>query len=175
MHGERVAVYSDAVIFKIKRLARLQGIRQKARISEIQVSSDHNVATLEPQVIEAIRAFTEVKYESIGSIVGNLDSITIHRGNEFRVWDETIGRPVTCRFPSKMLQEVKEKLGNRVLVHGEVKANFRGEPTVIIVQGFESYPDESTLPTIEEMSGLVDDFTGGVALKDFLEEIRNGG
>ena len=28
------------------------------------------------------------------------------------------------------------------------------------------------LPTIEEMSGLVDDFTGGKSLKDFMEEMR---
>ena len=46
-----------------------------------------------------------------------------------------------------------------------------GQPTAIYVHGFDLYADEARLPSIEEMSELVDDFTGSMSLKDHLEEM----
>lgn len=166
--------YSHAAITKIEHLAKLQTAQQRYRIDTIRIFTNGGRATVEPKTLENIRVLTGIKYESIGSIVGNLDSITVHRGNEFRVWEEVAGRPVTCRFAREKLGDVKDKLGRRVIVYGGIKANNKGQPTLIIVDEFELYPEESKLPSIEQMSGLVEDFTNGLSLKDYMEEIRNG-
>ena len=76
------------------------------------------------------------------------------------------GRPVRCWFPEGMLDSIKNALGKRVLVFGDVRTNHRGEHMSVIVEGYESYPSEEELPTIEEMSGLIDDFTRGLSLGD---------
>ena len=102
-----------------------------------------------------VKSLMGTKYETQGSVVGKLDTIRIHRGHEFRVWDEITERPIICRFPEELLATVKDALGHRVLVHGVIWANYRGVRTFVIAEGIESYPEEAQLPTIEEMSGLI--------------------
>jgi len=172
--GERSRRYSDATVFKIVRLARLQIGPPSERLDSIRVSLDGEKAVLSPSTLTNAQSLVEPRYESIGSLVGSLDSITVHSGNEFRVWNEVTGFAVRCRFSSEMMSQVKDLLGRRVVVHGSIRSNERGQPTSVEVKDFETYPEESELPAIEEMSGLVDDFTDGMPLKDYLEAIRDG-
>lgn len=173
--GERHRNYSDAAINKVLRLARLHTTRNpRDRVDEIIIGTDDRKVEVGKITIERIDELRSARYYSQGSVVGNLDSITVHLGNEFRVWEELLGRPVTCRFTKEKLEEVKKVLGKRVLVFGQVQANDKGQPTSINVEGIELYPEDSELPSIEEMSGLVDNLTGGLSLADYIEEIRNG-
>lgn len=172
--GRRLPDFSDAAVTKALHLAKLKSYRRRDALSAIQVYTDTDEVDVGPHTVEGIRTLTTIRYEAAGSIVGNLDSITVHRGSEFRVWEELEERPVTCRFTSELLEEVKNALGRRVLVYGNIRSNFRGQPTVISVQGFEYYPEDSELPTIEQMSGLIEDFTEGVSLGEYLADIRHG-
>jgi hypothetical protein len=172
--GDRRPLYSDATLVKIQKLAKLQRRRQRDKLDLIEVIKDNSSVSVGIDTLENILALTGTIYESIGSIVGNLDAITIHHGSEFRVWEEVHNSPVNCRFSKGQLDKVKEALGERVLVYGLVKMNHRGQRTSIQVEDFEVYPKDDELPKIEEMSGLVEDFTGGIPLGEYLEEIRNG-
>ena len=173
--GERLPTYSDRAISRALQLAKLRTNPRRDSLSGIWVSTDRDTVEVGLHTLEGIQSLTGIRYTAIGSIVGNLDSITVHRGTEFRVWEETEGRAVTCRFSLNLLDQVKDALGRRVMVFGEVRSNFRGQPTIIEVQGFEHYPEDSELPTIEEMSGLVEDFTGGMPLGEFLKhDVRYG-
>ena len=172
--GERLPSYSDAAISKALRLAKLCQRRAHQRLDLIEVSASGERVAIGPDTVANIESLTATKYESLGSIVGNLDAITVRNGTEFRVWEEVSGQPVTCRFTEEMLEQVEDSLGLRVLVYGDVRANYKGQIIGIYVHGFGMYADEANLPPIKEMSGLVDDFTGGMPLKDYLEEIRSG-
>lgn len=99
-------------------------------------------------------------YESLGSVAGKLDAISVHRAFEFRIWSDQTGKPVTCRFAESLLDTVKEALRQKVLVVGHVKYNALGQPITIAAQAIERQAT-SREPTIEEVSGLVEDFTGG--------------
>ena len=90
------------------------------------------------------------------------------------MWDDFSGRVVTCKFRQDMLDEVKEGLKHRVLVYGTLKRNAQSLPVSITVSEIEALPDESQLPTIEEMSGLIDDMTEGSTLMEYLEDLRGG-
>jgi hypothetical protein len=171
---ERPAYYPDATVMKLRRLGELQMPRRKDRLQHIEVFMDSDKVAIGLETVRKIRSLMEPRFESVGSVVGNLDSISIHSGTEFRVWDEFSGYAVTCRFPKELFDKVKEALGHRVLAFGLVKANYIGQKRLVMLEGLEPYPKEAELPTIEEMSGLVDDLTGGLSLKDYLEEIRNG-
>ncbi len=173
--GERRRNYSDAALNKVLKLAKLHTIRNpRDRVDELTIASNGNKVEVGKITIDRIDELRSARYYSQGSVVGNLDSITVHQGSEFRVWEEVLGRAVTCRFPKEKLEDVKGVLGKRVLVFGQLQANDKGLPTSIIVEGIEPYPEESELPTIEEMSGLVDNLTGGLSMSEYIEEIRSG-
>lgn len=171
--GDRLRTYSDAAVTKALELAKLQRARGRDRLNIIEVFTDGDEVTLGIDTIQGIESLRETRYESVGSIVGSLDMITVHRGSEFRVWEEVEDRAVRCMFPDNMLEQVKDILGMRVMVYGELKANYKGQTTSVQVQGFERYTDEKDLPAIEEVSGLVEDFTDGETLKDYLDDIRS--
>ncbi len=168
---ERNRYYSDAAISKVKRLA--QQSKSLGRIKIYTQEKEHQTI-IDDGTLKNIRELTGAKEEGLGSVTGNLEAITVHRANEFRVWDDYSGKPVTCRFTPDMENDVKTLLRQRVQVHGLVYFNQTGQPTVINVDGIELATPDSSLPTIAEMSGLVEDFTDGVPLEQYLEDLRDG-
>ena len=172
--GARLSYYSDSAIRNALRLARLHNPNKRNGLKLIQVFTDSSQVDLGPHTVGGIQSLTNVTYESIGSIVGSLDAISVHRGNEFRVWEELEARPVTCKFPTNLLDQAKQSLGSRVLVYGEVRSNSQGQHISVVVHGIESYAEDIDLPTIEQMSGIIDDFTNGLTLGEYIEEIRRG-
>jgi len=125
------------------------------------------------KTLENVQGLTQVTFSGYGSVVGNLESITVHKRNEFRVWDETTGKAVTCKFELQQEDKVKALLRQRVTVSGMIYANSSGAPVKLDAEALE-LAERGTLPTIQEMSGLVSDFTEGMTLKQYLEAISDG-
>lgn len=172
--AERRPYYSDAVLSKIQRLAQQSKSLGRIRVYTGEKNGDGRQTFIDQDTLKNIHELTGSKEQALGSVTGNLDAITVHRANEFRVWDEYSGRPVTCRFTPDMEDEIKTFLRKRVWVNGLVYFNQAGQPTAVNVDGIELATPESSLPTIEEMSGLVDDFTDGMPLGEYLEDLRDG-
>ncbi len=168
----RPRLYSDKALKAAKGLSDLG---KKADVGEIEVyASEHVRARITRSVSSAVQFLIGTAVESLGSIVGNLDSITVHKNYEFRVWDEVSRRAVTCKFAKDMIDSVKEELKHRVLVYGTIKRNEEGLPVCVDVKGVEKQPHFDNLPSIEEMSGLIDDVTEGATLKEYLKDLRGG-
>lgn len=170
--GERHRLMSDSALLNIGRLARLV-----PKIGTLAVYIDGTgeikaQAEITEKTLNSVEQLTRVKYRAYGSIVGNLDSINVHTGNEFRVWDERTKKPVRCRFDEKDLERVKGLLKSRVIVYGKLQSNSAGHPISISADELGTRPKRK-LPTIEEMSGLVEDFTEGLSLKDYMEMLSN--
>jgi hypothetical protein len=169
---KRPQFYSDKALRAVQKLADLN---KRRSIGDIELYTSLNErAPITTTISRSVGFLIDAAFESEGSIVGNLDSITVHRSHEFRVWDEFSGCAVTCKFRRDMLDEVKGGLKRRVLVHGTIKRNIHSLPVNIMVSGIEAQLTESQLPTIEEMSGLVDDITAGSTLREHLEDLRGG-
>jgi hypothetical protein len=168
-NGERTNFMPDAALLKLKNIARstkrlgpslayVYGNGHRGREESITEATFKNVSEL-----------TDPKYSAYGSVVGKLESISVHRGNEFRVWDKNTGRPVRCLFSPERESDVKDHLRSLVLVAGIVKFNTAGLPISLEMEELEKYAARD-LPSIGDMSGLVDDFTGGRTLKEYLED-----
>jgi hypothetical protein len=169
--GERNNYLSDSALSRVERLARTT---PKIGASVIYIDTQDEVkpsTTINQQTLSNVRDLTDVKSRSFGTICGELGSISIRRGDEFRVWDEDTGRPVRCNFARKDEAKIKDLLRSRVMVTGIVNSNRYGLP--LSIQPIDSI-DAASLedsPTIEEMAGLVPDFTGGLSLQQFFEEL----
>jgi hypothetical protein len=167
--NRRPDTLSDAALNRVRRLAA-----QSKRLGAIQVYTDGKQAPIDESTLEGIQKITGSRSKSVGSVLGRLDTIAVHRNTEIRVWDENGNRPIRCWYPIALEETVKSLLRERVLVTGVVSYNPNGQPVSVEVTGIERYPSESELPTIEEMSGLLQDATGGMPLAAYLEHIRDG-
>src|SRR6266542_5001977 len=167
---ERLRSYTDRALERTELLAKL---RSTDRFDEIRVMADRADASVGVATLANIQTIKGPTYESSGSVVGTLEAVSVHNAFEFRIWSETTGKPVTCRFDETMFDKVREALRRTVVVHGLVKWNALGHPISIAVEGMEIVEPPREM-TIEEVSGAVEDFTEGLSLADYLEELRNG-
>lgn len=156
-------------------LDRLEALAKKAKrygpsAVFVNGSGPKQESPITEKTLEHVQRLTHVTFSGYGSIVGGLESITVHKRNEFRVWDETTHKAVTCKFQSSQEDSVKALLRNRVTVSGIIYANSAGVPIRLDAEQLDLAPRKA-LPTIQEMSGLVGDFTEGKTLKEYLESI----
>jgi hypothetical protein len=160
--------YSYSALTKVRRIA----VKAK-RMSGITIFSQDQTVTMSQTVVSNIDYLIGSGSVALGSIRGSLDSVTVHHGNEFRIWTEGESRPVTCRFRQSILGEVVRHLKSDVEVFGELRRNSRGEPIYMSVEEFFPVTPLGDLPSIEKMSGLVKNLYGGLSLKEHLAELRD--
>lgn len=110
--------------------------------------------------------------DSIGSVIGHLDSISVHDKNEARLWPERGGPPVLVRFSSDDLDCVKSYLGERVEASGRLRRDQAGQLVSVQLRTLERLPSIDDSPPLTELIGLDPDFTGGVSSAEYLREIR---
>ena len=162
-------------------LARIEHLAEKSRtLGSHEVYTERNGhpgrrSTIAEPTLERVQQLTGVSYVGYGSVIGKLEAISVHNASEVRVWDESNGKAVRCKLDPDQEEKVKSLLRHRVRVIGSISSNAAGLP--ISVAEVEDVEDiealASSLPTIQQMSGLVKDFTDGKSLKEYLEEISD--
>lgn len=164
---------SDSVLLRFGRLAEQS---KHTGPMELYIDKDKKgkVVEIAPSLLDKIEQHIGKASESTGSIAGQLDTIAVHRSNEIRVWDENYGRAVRCEYTPALEDKIKSLLRHRVLASGLVFFNAKGQPVSVRLTDIEPYPSSDSLPSIEEMAGLLDDPLGGQSLKQHMEELSNG-
>lgn len=89
-----------------------------------------------------------------GSVEGTLETLTIHGGTAFNVYDMITLRKVRCVCDRKTLDELASALGKRVLVEGEVRYNVYGQPISIKVEQHRILRTADQLPQAKDIRGL---------------------
>lgn len=113
--------------------------------------------------------------ECDGAIEGNLEQINLHLGaNVFHIYPEIGPKKVTCKFPSKLLDDAVFSVGKRVEVFGTLHyRNGASFPYEINVSRIEAFPPDSELPDWEDLRGRAPNATGELSSEAFVRELRD--
>jgi hypothetical protein len=94
-------------------------------------------------------------HTAFGSVEGKIDSLSDRHGFSCSVYEPFLRREITCYFPKPEIeQEAIKGFRKRVLAGGLIRYAKEGYPTSIVVDTIRIFPDESELPTIEEVQAL---------------------
>jgi hypothetical protein len=92
---------------------------------------------------------------AFGSIEGIIDSMSVKHGFCCSITDSAYKREITCYFPKdEAANEAKKGFEKRVMASGLIRYAREGHPTSISVNSIRIFPEESELPTIEEVQAL---------------------
>jgi hypothetical protein len=109
-----------------------------------------------PVIASIIREDWRANYSDYGTIEGRLETIQeVHGGLQFHIRDAMLRQKVRCYFPEELLPEVFEKFRKRVEVSGLIHYRKNGAPIGIDAERIQPLPDDSELPTAEDVRGIL--------------------
>lgn len=111
---------------------------------------------LTKQYVANLTALLEPASPELGSVSGDLQSVTIHNKNEFMLYPPIAGEEVKCNFDTSALHHVVEALGKNVTVFGKVFFSAtKALPSRVDVETFEVNPPNENLPTLLDARGIL--------------------
>jgi hypothetical protein len=131
------------------------------------------------EITEAhVKEATAAKFESIGSVVGTLEMVSIHGGTKANVYQTRTHKAVRCNVPqalvSDLLPQVTALLGQAVIASGRIYRNAQGEPIRLTLRNVTPVGTEPTdLPTVDEIAGSDPNITGDVSVDEFIRRLRD--
>lgn len=141
------------------------------------VSAPGRSIAVSPKASVHMDQLIPVKYRSVGSAEGTLETISIHGGSRFTIYHSRTKKAIRCDIPeqeAKLLDRAKEALGRRVQARGLLERNARSEPIRIKAEHLRILREREELPTIAELGGKYPDFTGGLTSEEYVRSLRDG-
>ena len=109
---------------------------------------------------------------SIGSVTGKIDRINTRGGCEFGLIDETEKHPVRVIFQTNQLEEIKQLVGKRVCVRGELTRNQQGRKESLQMRRVEEITDCVDLPTVDDLVGIWRAPRKAISAEEIVQEMR---
>jgi hypothetical protein len=112
--------------------------------------------SFEPAIASTIREDQRADYNDYGTIEGRLETIQESFGTlQLFIRDALLRQRVRCYFPENMLPAVFEQFRKRVEVSGIIHYRKNGTPISIEAEHVIGLPDDSELPSAEEVRGIL--------------------
>lgn len=109
-----------------------------------------------PEIAEHIREAEHSSYHDYGTLEGTLNAIADRNGViEIKVADPIWPQAIPCKVSDRQLPAAMAAFRKRVELAGLINYNRLGRPTSISVERLERLPDDSTLPTAQDVRGLL--------------------
>ena len=159
MRSLRSGAKATPIGFSQKEVRSAKALASVIDGTRIQTISFKNGGEAEdfPRAIIAVAdaILTGENYTAFGSIEGKIDSLSDKHVFTCSVFDPNLDREITCYFQKQdVVEEAVRGFRKRVLVAGLIRYGKEGYPTSIIVDSVRIFPDESELPSLEEIRAL---------------------
>ena len=147
---------SEAAIGHLNTLSNLaSGPRGKPTYLRLWVQ--RKPIEIDATVAAKVREEETLGYKDFGTIEGRL--VAVQEGNrgglQFRVKDSLMKQTVRCYLTEEQLEEAFKHFRQRVEISGVISYRRDGTPTSIRVERIERLPDDSELPTAEDVRGIL--------------------
>lgn len=118
------------------------------------------------------RTAIKARFNSVGSVIGTLDSVSVHRRRRAGLWTARDGRRVEIGFGTEHLDDMAKLLGQRVEVWGRLARNADDQVLSVQARRFIGLkqPDEGR--RLAELRGIAPNLTGGEDVDRYLEGLR---
>lgn len=146
--------FSDGALNKLQDLARLAG--PDTPPLTVSDGGHRRRVALSSEVLAHVEAVLTPAFRTIGTIEGELEGLIIHDRKRFLLYDRLAGRKIDCYFDDFIAwEEIRDMLGKRIAVTGEIHSRRSGERASINVSSVYVFPREEDLPSPDEVRGLL--------------------
>jgi hypothetical protein len=135
----------------LERAKKLVSVLNRDVARLIVVPSEGDAVTVSQRVAANVDALLPPPHEELGSVEGTLETLSIHEGNLFAIWDSVTGKRVECHISPEMLTEAHAAFGKRVSVSGRIRYSGLGRPASIRVEEIYVFPSRSELPQFADL------------------------
>jgi hypothetical protein len=115
----------------------------------------------------AIRA----RRHSLGSVIGQLDSVSVHRGKRAGLWTAR-GRRVEVRFQPDQQDTVTALLGRHVEVWGRLSRNVDDQVLWVEARRFIPLKRPAEARSLTELHGIAPNLADGEDVPNYLGRLR---
>lgn len=153
--AERPEYFTDEALLTAKRLVSLLNgkVERISIFGNVGVGSTGTVRATQ-RIAANVDQLLGIGTVAVGSVEGTLETVTIHGGTSFNIYDTITHRRVRCVCDRERLDELEGCLGSRVLVEGEIRYNVQGQPISIKVENHRVLRSVEELPQATDIRGL---------------------
>jgi len=165
--------FPESALKSVRRITKHLAGDTLYAIDATYVGQEPMSARITSEAGRNVERLTSPRFQAVGSVTGTLDTVSLHEGQQFQVYDLRTEHPVRCQFQPEDFPSVKEALGHRVRVSGIVHRNFRGDAISIETPVVTVLPDDPEAPKTADISGLAPDFTGDLSVGEYVQWMRD--
>jgi hypothetical protein len=156
----------------MKKAQRMVNLIGRQGTTGFLIANTKEKAELSIQSKNNVKSILKPRYQSIGSVEGRLETISLHRSNRLVIYESLTNKAVSCIFKEDKLPEVKALLGHRVNVFGTIYRNKKGDALSVEVKELRKLREVEEIPSFEKLLGIDPDFTGELTTADYLRSVR---
>jgi hypothetical protein len=167
----------------MNQLRNMIGVIGRFGVTGLHIADKERETILSPRSAASITELIRPRRRSLGSIEGVLEMISVHKKPHFTLYSSVTKKAVSCNFvESEFLEQVKDSLGHRVTVSGNIHSNAKGEPLFVNVEKIRHLRSLQELSAElglerEELTlrGMEPSFTNGASSEAYLDSWRIAG
>ena len=155
--AERPPFFNDAALENIEILSNLPSRKEDSGITKISIVADESSHEITPYYGANVNHILEIQVRSLGSIEGELLTVSQRDGTRIVIYESLTDRAVQCYIPDEMLEQAINAFGGRVYVFGLISYGRDGRPKNIRVEELRVFPEDEDLPSAYDVCGILGD------------------
>ncbi|MBA7503554.1 hypothetical protein ES706_02165 [subsurface metagenome] len=165
----RPAHFSDAALESAGRMVSLIG----RGISRVTIFTAYRLETRVTQHVAAnVDEIMRGLGKALGTVEGTIEMVTIHERRYFNLYEALTRQAIPCYFQPELFEMVKDALGKRVGVYGEIRTTRAGQVTSITAKEVTVFPPREKLPQTDDVVGILADMTRGLDIEEYIKRLH---
>jgi hypothetical protein len=147
---------SETALKHVRALSELAEGSSQRRPTRFRIWVRHTPIDMDASIAKVIQEDWRIDYHDFGTVEGRLETIQDREGRlQLQIRDGILRQTVRCYFSDEMLPKAFEMFRKRVEVTGIIHYRRNGTPVSIEASHIERLPDDSELPTLEDVRGIL--------------------